>query len=704
MMNIPYFAGLDIGTNSVGAAITDKSYRVLKFKGNAMWASAVFDSAEQSADRRINRTARRRLDRCQQRRELLRELLEPAILPIDPQFFLRIRESALWAEDKHTGSRFTYFSEDGYTDKEYHRDYPTIHHLIAELMQSSQPHDPRLVYIACSYILTHRGHFLNQADKDRVDDVLDIEQVYSGLAEWYSSAYDMECPLGCSAQDFGDVLINNKGIQNRTKAFYDLLSGGRKPKTEAGAPVDLDSLIKLISGGKVELSKLFINDEYDKLEPNKIQLSDAGFDEIEQVLRSELGDDFGLIAAAKNIYDWSLLTGILNGEKSISSAKVKVYDKHKADLCALRRVIRKYKPSAYSEVFRLAKSGVDNYTRYSGNVKSAGEIKDSKFPRCDQTAFCDYLKKTLKNVVPEQGDAEFERVMSEIIDHTFCPRQVNTDNRVIPYQLYYTELNAILDNAKQYIPVLNETDQYGTAADKILSLMTFRIPYYVGPLVKKGGNPNAWIVRKAEGRILPWNFDELVDKDSCEDEFIRNMTCKCTYIAGEDVLAKNSLLYCKFMVLNEINNIKINGDRNSFSPEAKQLIYTELFEKRRKVTVKMIRELLELNGYMKPEDTLGGIDNTIKSSLKSFHDFKRLILSGAVTEAQAEEIIERLTCTTDTARFRKWVQKFGLEPADSKYVSNLKYSDFGRLSRLLLTGICDVDSVTGEVIHRTSSQ
>ncbi|MGN0683178.1 MAG: type II CRISPR RNA-guided endonuclease Cas9, partial [Oscillospiraceae bacterium] len=610
-----------------------------------------------------------------------------------------IHESALWAEDKTTGSRFSYFSEDGYTDREYHRDYPTIHHLIAELMQSSEPHDPRLVYIACAYILTHRGHFLNPADKDRVDDVLDIEKVYSGLAEWYRDAYGMDCPFICSAQEFGDVLRNNKGIQNRTKAFYDLLFGGKKPKTDIDAPVDLGCLIKLISGGRVELSKLFINEEYDELEPNKIQLSDAGFDEIEQELRSELPDDFGLIAAAKNIYDWSLLTGILNGEKSISSAKVRVYDKHKADLSALRKVIRKYKLAAYNEVFRQAKSGIDNYTRYSGNVKSIEPIKETKFQRCDQAAFCDYLKKTLKSVVPEQGDTEYERVMSEINDHTFCPRQVNTDNRVIPYQLYYTEINAILDNAKQYLSVLNETDQYGTVAEKILQLMTFRIPYYVGPLVKKDGNPNAWIVRKAEGRILPWNFDELVDKDSCEDAFIRKMTCKCTYIAGEDVLPKNSLLYCKFMVLNEINNIKINGDRNNFSPKAKQMIYTELFEKKRKVTVKMIREYLIANGYMKPEDTLGGIDSTIKSSLKSFHDFRKLIISGALNETEVEEIIERLTCTTDVARFRKWVEKFGLSPSDNKYISGLKYSDFGSLSGTLLTGIYDVDPTAGEIIH-----
>ena len=262
-----YFAGLDIGTNSVGAAITDRFYHVKKFQGNAMWTSAVFDSAEQSADRRTNRTARRRLDRRQQRRDLLQELLAPAILSIDPHFYDRIRESALWADDKTTGSRFTYFSGDGYTDREFHKEYPTIHHLIVELMKSSKPHDPRLVYIACSYILTHRGHFLNQADKDKVEDVLDIEQVYSSLSEWYQSTVESECPFRCTAKEFGEVLTDNKGIKNRTKAFYDLLFGGKKPKPSEGDPVDPDSLLSLISGGRVELSKLFMN------EPSKTEES-----------------------------------------------------------------------------------------------------------------------------------------------------------------------------------------------------------------------------------------------------------------------------------------------------------------------------------------------------------------------------------------------------------------------------------------------
>lgn len=36
-MQKEYYLGLDIGTDSVGWAVTDTDYRIPKFKGNAMW-------------------------------------------------------------------------------------------------------------------------------------------------------------------------------------------------------------------------------------------------------------------------------------------------------------------------------------------------------------------------------------------------------------------------------------------------------------------------------------------------------------------------------------------------------------------------------------------------------------------------------------------------------------------------------------------
>lgn len=53
----PYYIGLDIGTNSVGWAVTDPEYNVLRFKGNSMWGARLFEEAKPAADRRAARIA-----------------------------------------------------------------------------------------------------------------------------------------------------------------------------------------------------------------------------------------------------------------------------------------------------------------------------------------------------------------------------------------------------------------------------------------------------------------------------------------------------------------------------------------------------------------------------------------------------------------------------------------------------------------------
>lgn len=77
--NQEWFLGLDIGTNSVGWAVTDPQYNILKFKGNAMWGIYLFDEAKTAAERRVNRSARRRLARRKQRINFLQEFFAKEI-------------------------------------------------------------------------------------------------------------------------------------------------------------------------------------------------------------------------------------------------------------------------------------------------------------------------------------------------------------------------------------------------------------------------------------------------------------------------------------------------------------------------------------------------------------------------------------------------------------------------------------------------
>ena len=63
MGNKEYFIGLDIGTNSIGWAVTDTNYNILKKNRKFLYGVRLFDEAQTAIERRVNRNNRRRLKR-----------------------------------------------------------------------------------------------------------------------------------------------------------------------------------------------------------------------------------------------------------------------------------------------------------------------------------------------------------------------------------------------------------------------------------------------------------------------------------------------------------------------------------------------------------------------------------------------------------------------------------------------------------------
>ncbi|MFR3454832.1 MAG: type II CRISPR RNA-guided endonuclease Cas9 [Coprococcus eutactus] len=683
-----YYVGFDIGTNSVGYAVTDKNYNLIKHGGEPMWGSHVFEAALTAQERRAFRTARRRNDRKKQRIVLVSEIFAPEIAKVDPRFFIRRRESALFRDDVNINDRYVVFNDSDFTDKDYYDMYPTIHHLIYDLMSNKEKHDIRLVYMACAYLVAHRGHFLSEVSKDNIDSVLDFDAVYNNFLSIMENL--AEIPWECDISKFKEILKKKQTVTNKERDFLQLLNEGKKFKTSEEDDVSREGLVKLLSGGTYELGKLFPKLTFEE----KVSVSFNMTEEDFAMVLQQLGDEGDIISSLRNVYDWATLSDVLNGKNSVSEGKITVYEQHKKDLSFLKYFVKKYIPNRYYEVFRDGNI-VGNYVSYSYNLKNVQNV--SKFKGAKKDAFCDYIKKVVKDIkVDDEDKVEYEDMMFRLDTYSFMPKQVENDNRVIPYQLHYYELKKILDNASSYLEFLDEKDMDGyTSREKLLSIMEFRIPYYVGPLRTDNGQ-HGWMKRKTEGRIYPWNFEDKVDLDASEQEFINRMTNSCTYLPGETVVPKYSLLYCKFNVLNEINNIKINDC--SIPIEHKQEIY-KLFERYRKVTPKKIKDYLVSNNLLHPEDVISGIDVTIKSSLKSYHDFKKMLESGVLKEKQVEAIIERLTYSEDKGRIIRWlhIEFPDLSDDDVKYISKLKYSDFGRLSRKLLVGIRGCNKDTGEV-------
>ena len=238
--------------------------------------------------------------------------------------------------------------------------------------------------------------------------------------------------------------------------------------------------------------------------------------------------------------------------------------------------------------------------------------------------------------------------------------------------------------------------------EKLIQLFTFRIPYYVGPLngIGEGEAATNWAVKKSKDKIYPWNFDKVIDLEASAERFIRRMTNKCTYLPQEDVLPKNSLLYSKFEVLNELNNLRLNGEL--ISVELKQRLYTDLFQHYRKVTVKKLKAYLVREGIVGKADSsdIAGIDGEFKSSLTAYHDFKNILTGCSLTQNDKEDIILNITLFGDDKKLldkRLKAQYPQLTEGQRKGLRALSYKGWGRLSKAFLDELTAPAPETGEV-------
>lgn len=99
-MNDFYAITLDIGTNSVGYAVIDKNYNIIKIKGQKAWGVRLFDEAGSAEGRRMKRASRRRLDRRKLKLGWLQEIFKSEIDKVDDKFLTRMKYSSLFVEDK----------------------------------------------------------------------------------------------------------------------------------------------------------------------------------------------------------------------------------------------------------------------------------------------------------------------------------------------------------------------------------------------------------------------------------------------------------------------------------------------------------------------------------------------------------------------------------------------------------------------------
>lgn len=703
----PYYLGLDLGTNSIGWAATDTEGNLLAFRNSSkkyLWGARLFEVAETAATRRMSRTARRRTERKKYRLALLRELFADEISQKDPLFFVRLRESKFHFEDKRDDSGKTLksndalFADSDFTDAHYHTKYPTIYHLRKDLMENNHPHDVRLVFLALHHIIKHRGHFLIEGND--LQAAKDFRTVYQRWVHYLRDEMGIQIETDIS-EEMANILVNKETNLITKKKELNALCAAKDKQRKA--------ILAAMAGGKVKLSDLWDDPSYDEEDKKAIEFRKVDYESERDEYEAILNERIELLDILKSIYDWTILHHILGDFGTLSEAKVTEYEKHKEDLKDLKELVKGLLgKETYQEAF-LSPNVEGNYVSYIGTTRQNGRKVNRAKKSCTQEEVNKYFKGLLQEVeVPLQHQEKYAAIWNKLENNEALPKQSSRDNSVIPYQVHLYELRKILEQAAKYLPFLTQRDETGfSVQEKIEKILTFRIPYYVGPLNTAHQDTGfAWAIKKQpHTRVLPWNFDEVIDREGSAEKFITRMTNTCTYLIGEDVLPKNSLLYSRFTVLNELNNISVDGYK--LKPELKKKVFDELFKTNKNVTIKRFRNFLKKNGQEDADQVaIGGVDETLgrfMSSYAPYMIFKEIFgkkIDSPEYEKIAEDVI-RWKCLYGEDRkifLNKLKAVYGdvLANDEIQKLARLKFNTWGRLSAKLLLGIPGTNRETGE--------
>lgn len=182
-------------------------------------------------------------------------------------------------------------------------------------------------------------------------------------------------------------------------------------------------------------------------------------------------------------------------------------------------------------------------------------------------------------------------------------RVVRNLGNVFPNGLYVKECNDILINQQQYYPEITEG-----FIEVCKSIVSARIPYYIGPLDEEA--TNAWV--KKNGKIkysysyALKNDEKVIDVPESIKKWKSRMISSCTYLPQDEdgnknaALPKGSFISETFNILNELNiltAIDKNGNEYYLTTKDKFDIFNNLFLEKKKVEYKEVAKLLDIENY-----------------------------------------------------------------------------------------------------------
>lgn len=681
-----YNIGLDIGTTSVGWAVVEVGAQKIIKKGRssagknfqnsptnnrkALWGVRLFDSADTAEARRMKRSTRRRYDRRRERVKLLQEEFKDEIDKIDINFYNKLKLSK-YSENDIENKKIKLTEVEKNLIKKYNMQYPTIYHLRNKLVESKDKEDIRLVYLAVHHIIKYRGNFNYEGKKFDIESIDINKQFFYVLSNLRDYIYELGIPENISIEqngiDFESIILKNKGndLKNILDKYLNNYTNNNNFKK---------SFINMILGKTFSLKKMFLIESDNDI---KISFEQNIDDEKQSKIEEFLTEKNDILIEMKKLYDSISLKKLFGNSKcgNISKLMIDKYENHKKDLKILREIFKTTK--YYNDIFQI------NNCLYGQYIRNKITLEE----------FCKKILNYIQNVIEDtKKEKLYNKIKLKIENLDFLPRITDINNSIYPYQLNKKELIKIIENQGKYYPFLLEkiNDDY-----KIVKLLEFKIPYYVGPLVSKEKSNFAWLERKQTNvKITPYNFDEVIDKSLTAENFIKRMIRHCTYLLDEYALPTNSILYSKFKVINELKQIKINNIKLANNKELLYKIYEELFLKTPGIITnnklkKYLYSIKDTSMYgMNITITGYSSDDKFANNMQSYIDFfgTNGIFDNIKYIDIAEQIIEWITIFEDKKILKeKIVQNYSfLTEEQINKILKFQYNGWGNLSKKLL--------------------
>lgn len=751
-MKQEYTIGLDIGTTSVGYAAIDSNYQLLQKGEKLALGVRLFEAGESAASKRLSRNARRRRRRQVRRLTYFLQLMDEVI---DDSFFQQctgtskdqfFKRKVKELPNGKTDIQYDFFNmtlssvlqHPHFNPKGYSTSrrslsgkddlfLPTIYHLRQKLLTGEDVGLP-LFLLGIYNILKYRGHFIFSASnsKEADEEKQDIDYLIKGIEELLgyrglvedkdreTLALNLSKDIHklCTQDNLGlkQKKTEIKTLAGKAYAAYSASQSDMFSDTEGFNEKILktlcETLISLIHDKEIKAMQLF-GDVFSS--EDKLSLDAESFEKFTADAPEEIRS---ILEHINNYYLKYILKKILGDSKTETEAKVKQYEQFGKDIKSLKTCAFKLdnclgiKVAPY--IFNLTSEQLATYKKDTTKDQHVlSNIKESVlFSTFLKTKHTQDIPKYIKGIedlykklgVIEEDLSVFESIRMRAEDGKFLKSIVSKENTSIPNFILEWELEQILEVQQKYYPfLLQEDEKWGkTVQEKIISLLTFHIDYFVGPLIKKhqedtsfdtsvdmdedehdtrlrtGNYSYSWLERNEaykDEAIRPWNYEHVVNQLTTAEKFIKRMTTSCTYIPTRKALPKHSFYLNLYNILNELHGLgyisKDTKRRNlRLSFEQKQMMLVQLFLKTKNITHKRFKEMYRQlkNGVIYDIEELFGTqqENKFASSFGIYITIDQkdnYRISKSIMEATTEaECIERLKENVHLSYYEKIIE------------------------------------------------